>query len=199
MGYRKSAKNRFSFPRPHRLDREIHFQRPGAGRLLSCGTQLAYNSGRGYLSDGLVPQAQKVTFPNQRTCQKNGSHNDQRLVYIVTRGRWGWAGWRGGGGRNGHLLFLLSQMLRFHCSLVDWIRRMTVWRVNFWPAAVCEAQNHFFLYLCLYHVVVHPDFHLWRCLYGFVVVADYSVLITIRERISGPPRLAIAILRASLL
>lgn len=50
---------------------------------------------------GKVSQAQPVTLPNKRTCQKNCSHNEQRLVYVVTCGRW--RGY-GAGGRVGRRL-----------------------------------------------------------------------------------------------
>ena len=44
-----------------------------------------------------VPQAQSLTLTNRQTSQKNCSHNDQRLVYVITRERWGWVRWRGEG------------------------------------------------------------------------------------------------------
>ena len=37
-------KNRFSSPRPHQLDRELHFQSRGASHLLSGGKHLAVDS-----------------------------------------------------------------------------------------------------------------------------------------------------------
>lgn len=74
--------------RAHRRDCKLHFQ----GRR-----HLAHNSCRDLLSDGTVPQAQSLTLTNKQTSQKNCSHNDQRLVYVMTRERWSWVRWRGDG------------------------------------------------------------------------------------------------------
>ena len=90
---RLAKKNSVPFARLHRLDRELHFQSRRASHLLSGGIHLAVDSCCGRISDGTVPQALKLTLPNQQTCQKNCSHNDQRLVYVVTRGRWSCFGW----------------------------------------------------------------------------------------------------------
>ena len=95
------------FARLHRLDREFDFQSCRKGHLIFGETHLAYNASCGRLFYRKVPQAQPLMFPS-----KNCSHNDQRLVYVVTCGRW--SGWRGWGWGNGWLLFLL-----FHCRLVD--------------------------------------------------------------------------------
>ena len=70
------------FARLHRLDREFDFQSCRKGHLISGETHLAYNSCCGRLFYRKVPQAQPLMFPN-----KNCSHNDQRLVYVVTCGR----------------------------------------------------------------------------------------------------------------
>lgn len=109
------AKKQLPFARPHLLDREFHFQSGGTGHLIFGGAHLAYNFCCGRFVYGKVSQAQPLTLPNKRTCQKNCSHNEQRLVYVVTCGRW--RGY-GEGGRVGRRL---SQTLRFHCCLVDWI------------------------------------------------------------------------------
>ena len=107
------AKKQLPFARPHLLDREFHFQSGGTGHLIFGGAHLAYNFCCGRFVYGKVSQAQPLTLPNKRTCQKNCSHNEQRLVYVVTCGRW--RGY-GGGGRVGRRL---SQTLRFHCCLLE--------------------------------------------------------------------------------
>ena len=135
--YRKWAtdnwqKNRFYSPRPHWLDCELLFQSRREGHFLSGQTHLPVDSCVvAFLMERFLKHK---NLPNQQTFHNNYSHNYQRLVYVVTRGRWGWVGWWGGGGRKAHLLFL-----RFHCRLVDWVGRMAVWCVNFRWAAFHEV------------------------------------------------------------
>ena len=56
----------FYSPRPHRLDRKLHFPSRRAGHFLSSWTHLAVDSCCGCLSDGTVPQAQKLTLQTNR-------------------------------------------------------------------------------------------------------------------------------------
>ena len=89
-----------------------------------------------------VPHTQPLTFPNLQPSQKNCSHNQHRLFYVVICSRW--SGWRGGGWV-GRRLFC-----QFHCLLVNGIRCVIVWRVNFGRTPSMN-RNPTFLSLCLRH------------------------------------------------
>ena len=74
-------KNRFYCPLPHWFDRELHFQSLGTGHFLSGRTHLAVDSCCGCLSDGTVRQAQKLTLPNQQTCQTTTTTTISVLIH----------------------------------------------------------------------------------------------------------------------
>ena len=83
-------------------------------------------------------------------------------------GRWGWIGWREGGGSKGRLLFL-----RFY---------YLIYFINFWRTSVHETQPHFFV--CVY--VVYPELYVWRWLHDFVVAAGHSFCVYHHSRRQQP-------------